>query len=80
MELISEGLTDVDNRLQESAAGSLRTEYPGGNWKEMVGSGAGRKSMVCRKDLRDIRRETSAETGQPLPKPRHLHASVFSLR
>lgn len=55
VELISEGLTDVDNGLQESAAGSLRTEYPSGHWKEMVGSKARRKSTVGRKDFKDIR-------------------------
>lgn len=47
VELISESLTDVENRLQESAAGRLRTEYAGGNWKEMVGMGARRMSTVC---------------------------------
>ena len=38
-ELISEGLTDGANRLQESVAGCLRAEYPTGNWRRQLGAG-----------------------------------------
>lgn len=58
-ELISEGLTDGANRLQESVAGCLRAEYPTGNWKKTVGSRARRKSTVCRKDGRPVGRQGS---------------------
>lgn len=76
MELVSEGLTDVENRLQETAAGCLRTEYPAGKWKETVGSGARRKSTVCRKRCK-MRDQWGDRTA--LLKPRHLHPSVFSV-